>query len=183
VQIQGGRLLLTPPRSTVDEDILELTSELELHTVEDILELTVEVPTNQTQRQAHVLDSPKPGATGKRTIVPSAKSVEDQDILDLTPDLELNPSKLDEPPTSQRQLQTQAGSPNGAREPRRQEMIASSAASAEQEDILYLTPELELHPPLHPFQRDEAPTNRAQRADEPTREEMIAAMRRFISDE
>jgi hypothetical protein len=60
---------------------------------------------------------------------------------------------------------------------------------AEDEDILYLTTELEIH------MLGEAPTNQKQlqtqaqvtdspkRAPEPTREEIIAAMRRIISDD
>ena len=73
--------------------------------------------------------------------------------------------------------------------------LTAVAGSAEDEDILELTAELESHPSLRPFKLDEAPTNREQlqtqaavrggpkRAAEPTREEIIAAMRRFISDD
>ena len=177
VHTDGERLLITPTRRAESEDIFELTAEL--HEVEDILELMEEVPTNETQlqTQAQVRGSAKP-AREPKSIALSTGSAEDQDIFDLTPELELSPSKLDEPPTGQRQLQTQAGA-NG--EPTWDEILAS-AANAE-EDILYLTPELELRPSVHPFQEDEAQSNRTRRTCEPTREEMIAAMRRFISDE
>jgi hypothetical protein len=90
-------------------------------------------------------------------------------------------------------------------EPTSKEIIAAPAGSAEDEDILDLTAELELRPP----KLDEASTNRkranpddaweepragtpqtkaqvtdgTERSPEPTSEEIIAAMRQFISDD
>ena len=71
--------------------------------------------------------------------------------------------------------------------------LTTVAGSPVNEDILLLTAELELQPSLRPCKLDEAPTNEKkpqtqaqfsggrERAIEPTREEIIAAMRRFIS--
>ena len=99
-----------------------------------------------------------------------SRSVEDEDVLDLTT---VAGSAQDEDIL---QLTTVAG-------------------SAEDEDILELTAEFELHSPLRPAKLDEAPTNQQQlktqapvrgepkRVTEPTREEIIAAMRRFVSDD
>ena len=76
-----------------------------------------------------------------------------------------------------------------------EQLVITPAGSAEDEDILDLTAELELQPSLRPSKLDQAPTNQKQlqtqahvtggpkRAPEPTREEIIAAMRRFISDD
>jgi hypothetical protein len=76
-----------------------------------------------------------------------------------------------------------------------EQLVITPAGSAENEDILDLTAELGLHPSLRPSKLDEAPTDQKQlqtqahvtgspeRAQEPTREEIIAAMRRFISDD
>jgi hypothetical protein len=175
VQIDGANLVLTPARGAEEKDIRERTAD---------------VPTNQTPR---VTGKPKLAheATKARIIAAPVGNTEDEDILELTT----------EASTSQTQVQTQAqviGSPKPAREPTRERIIAASAPSAEDEDILELTTEvelhevedileltaeLELHPPLQPSKRDEAVTNQMQRAREPTREEIIAAMRRFISDE
>jgi hypothetical protein len=100
-----------------------------------------------------------------RLVITPAESTEDQDILELT-------SPADEDIL---ELTTVAGSPVN-------------------EDILVLTAELELQPSLRPSQREEAQTNSEQQqpqaqlsasrkhAAEPTREEIIAAMRRFISE-
>jgi hypothetical protein len=137
---------------------------------------------------------------GEQLVITPAGSAE-EDILDLTAELELQPSlrpsKLDQAPTNQKQLQTQAhvtGGPKRAPKSTREEIIATPAGSAE-EDILDLTAELELQPSLRPSKLDQAPTNQKQlqtqahvtggpkRAPEPTREEIIAAMRRFISDD
>jgi hypothetical protein len=73
--------------------------------------------------------------------------------------------------------------------------LTTVAISAEDEDILNLTAELEVRGSLSPSKRDKSPSNQQQlrtqapvtgapkRASEPTREEIIAAMRRFVSDE
>jgi len=58
--------------------------------------------------------------------------------------------------------------------------LTAVAGSAEDEGILDLTPELELRPSSRPSKLDKGPTKRA---PEPTREEIIAAMRRFVSDD
>ena len=147
---------------------------------------------------------------GEQLVIAPAGSAEDEDILDLTAELELRPPKLDEASTNQKQanrdyaweeprtgtLQTQAqvtGSTERAPEPTTEKILAAPAGSAEDEDILDLTAELE----LRPSKLDEASTNQKQangtlqtqaqvtgsteRAPEPTREEIIAAMRQFIS--
>lgn len=149
VQLVGEHLVLSPARSVEDEDILELTGEMELHEIGEILELTNEL-------ELH----------------------EDEDILELTAELELHPS----PRLSMRD-EVRINRTQRAREPTREEIIAAPARSAAEEDILDLTPELEIRPSLRSSERDEALPNRTQRAREPTREEIIAAMRQFISDE
>lgn len=128
--------------------------------------------------------------SGEQLVITAAGRALDEDILEIAAEVELHPSlrpsKQDEASTKQTQLQTQAqvmSGPKRAGEPKREELIAASAGSAEEEDILDLTPELEIRPSLRSSQRDEARINRTQRAREPTREEIIAAMRKFISDE
>jgi hypothetical protein len=135
---------------------------------------------------------------GEQFVITPAGSAEN--ILDLTAELELHPSvrpsKPDEAATNQKQLPTQTqvtGGPKRTPEPTREEIIAAPAGSAE--DILDLTAELELHPSVRPSKPDEAATNQKQlptqtqltggpkRTPEPTREEIIAAMRRIISDD
>jgi len=67
--------------------------------------------------------------------------------------------------------------------------LTSVTASTEDEDILLLTSELELHPSLRPGKIDEArkqtqthgQLSKDPEPAEPTREEIIAAMRRFLS--
>jgi hypothetical protein len=238
VEVNGDQLVRTPAGSVEDEDILDLTAELELHPPSKL----DEVPTNQkqanldlawqeprtdtlqTQAQVTGATESAPEPTREEIIAAPAGSVEDEDILDLTAELELHPpSKLDEVPTNQKQanldhawqeprtdtLQTQAqvtGGTESAPEPTREEIIAAAAGSVEDEDILDLMAELELHPPS---KLDEVPTNKKQAnldhawqepstdtlqtqaqvtggtesAPKPTREEIIAAMRRFISDD
>ena len=67
--------------------------------------------------------------------------------------------------------------------------LTTVARSPVNEDVLLLTAELELLPSLRPSKHEEAHTNQEQlqtsgqkQAGEPTREEVIAAMRRFISE-
>jgi hypothetical protein len=79
--------------------------------------------------------------------------------------------------------------PAGSAEDGEDILDLTTELDAEDEDILYLTTELEIH------MLGEAPTNQKQlqtqaqvtdspkRAPEPTREEIIAAMRRIISDD
>lgn len=170
VQLDGERLVLTPARSTEDEDILELTAELELQPPK-----RDEAPTNQTRT-----DSPKRVGEPRteEMIAAHAGTPKDEGILDLTPELELHPS----PRLSMRD-EVGINRTQRAREPTREEIIAAPAGSAAEEDILDLTAELEIRPSPRSSQRDEALPNRTQRAREPTREEIIAAMRQFILDE
>ena len=206
VQIDGANLILTPALSTEDEDILELTAEaptraqLQPQTqatgnpkppreptrerisaapagsaeYEDILELTAEVPINQTKTQ--VTGSPAREPTSERmTTAPAqprqlqtgnparertsaaAQSAKEEDILKLTAEFELNEIEDILELTAELELN-------------------------EVEDILELTAELEHHPPLRPSKGVLATTNQT-KPGEPTREEIIAAMRKFISDE
>ena len=72
--------------------------------------------------------------------------------------------------------------------------LTTVVGSPVNEDILLLTAELELHPSLRPCKGEEAQINQEQlqtqaqssggrkQVAEPTREEIIAAMRRFISE-
>jgi len=207
VQIDGANLILTPALSTEVEDILELTAEVPTRAqlqpqtqatgnpkppreptrerirgapagsaeYEDILELTAEVPTNQTKTQ--VTGSPARQPTSERmTTAPAqprqlhtgnparertsaaAQSAKEEDILKLTAEFELNEIEDILELTAELELN-------------------------EVEDILELTAELEHHPPLRPSKGNETKTNQPQSAREPTREEIIAAMRQFISDE
>ena len=146
VEIKGSQLVIAPARSTVDEDILDLKSDLEL----------------------------KPQSTREKI----AESAGDQDILDLTPEHELRSvTRASDRPTEY-------------------DDILDLAAEFElhgDKQILDLTAELELQD-LRPPKLDKAPSNQQlqtknpatggpKRAPEPTREEIIAAMRRFISDD
>jgi hypothetical protein len=187
VQIDGAHLVLTPARGAEEKDSRELTAEVPtdqtpqvqvtgkpklVHEVikeriiaapapnaenEDILELKAEASTSQTQQktQAQVTNSLKPARepTRDRIIAASAPNAEDEDILELTTEVELHEDEDILELTTEVELH-------------------------EVEDILELTAELELHPPPGPAKRDEA----VQRANEPTREEIIAAMLRFVSD-
>jgi hypothetical protein len=86
-----------------------------------------------------------------------------EDVLELTPDLEL--CELDEILDLTPELERH-----------------------EFDDVLELTPELELRPSVATSKPDEAAMNRGytigrKGAPEPTKEEIIAAMRRFISDD
>jgi hypothetical protein len=243
VEITGEQLVIAPPASAEEEDILDLTAEpagsaedediLNLTTEparsaedEDILDLTTE-PARSAEDE-DILDlTAKPDRSAEDEDIldltaEPARSAEDEDILDLTAELELRPPKLDEASTNQKQAnpddaweephtgtpQTQAQvteSMERPPEPTSEEIIAAPAGSAEDEDILDLTAELELRPP----KLDEASTNRkranpddaweepragapqtkaqvtdgTERSPEPTREEIIAAMRQFISDD
>jgi hypothetical protein len=121
----------------------------------------------------------------------AAGSAEDEDILELTADtLELTAVAGSAEDEDILELTAVAGSAED------EDVLKLTAAvgSAEDQDILDLTAELELHP-SRPSKLDKAPTKQQQlqtqepvtrgpkRAPEPTREEIIAAMRRFISDE
>jgi hypothetical protein len=252
VEITGEQLVIAPPASAEDEDILDLTAELELRppkldeastnrkraNPDDAWE---EPRAGAPQTKAQVTDgTERPPEPTREEIIPAAaaasaededildltaepaRSAEDEDILDLTAELELRPPKLDEASTNQKQAnpddaweephtgtpQTQAQvteSMERPPEPTSKERIAAPAGSAEDEDILDLTAELELRPP----KLDEASTNRkranpddaweepragtpqtkaqvtdgTERSPEPTSEEIIAAMRQFISDD
>jgi hypothetical protein len=252
VEITGEQLVIAPPASAEDEDILDLTAELELRppkldeastnrkraNPDDAWE---EPRAGAPQTKAQVTDgTERPPEPTREEIIPAAaaasaededildltaepaRSAEDEDILDLTAELELRPPKLDEASTNQKQAnpddaweephtgtpQTQAQvteSMERPPEPTSKEIIAAPAGSAEDEDILDLTAELELRPP----KLDEASTNRkranpddaweepragtpqtkaqvtdgTERSPEPTSEEIIAAMRQFISDD
>ena len=208
VQIDGANLILTPALSTEDEDILELTAEaptraqLQPQTqatgnpkppreptrewisaapagsaeYEDILELTAEVPINQTKTQVTGSPNAREPTRERMTAAPAqprqlqtgnparertsaaAQSAKEEDILKLTAEFELNEIEDILELTAELELN-------------------------EVEDILELTAELEHHPPLRPSKGNETTTNQPQRAREPTREEIIAAMRQFISDE
>jgi hypothetical protein len=198
VQVVGEQLVITPARSAEAAEVELRPSKLD------------EAPTIQTRA-----GSPK--RVGKpRTeemIAAPARRAEDEDILDLTPELELHsPSKPDAIPSNQMRM--------GVGEPTRGWKIANPAGTAEDKDVLELTAELELReevddileltaelelreiegtvdlraePDFRSYLRsptlDEAPGQREQVASdpepgaEPTREEIIAAMRRFISDD
>jgi len=145
VEIKGSQLVIAPARSAVDEDILDLKSDVEL----------------------------QPQSTREKI----AESAGDQGILDLTAEHELQAQSVRQ--TSERY-----------------EDMLNLTAQFElhgDEHILDLTAELELQH-LRPPKLDKAPTNQQsqtkdrvaggpKRAPEPTREEIIAAMRRFMSDE
>jgi hypothetical protein len=98
---------------------------------------------------------------GEQLVITPARSAEAAEV-------ELRPSKLDEAPT----IQTRAGSPKRVAKQRTEEMIAAPARRAEDEDILDLTPELELHSPSKP---DAIPSNQMRMGvGEPTRGWKIA---------
>jgi hypothetical protein len=167
-------IIVTPAGSVEDEDILDLTPELELY------------PSLSPPKRDEVQTNRTPTVSPKRVgeprteemIAAPAGTPKDEGVLDLTPEFELHPS-----PRPSMRGEVRINRTQRAREPTREELIAAPAGSAEEEDILDLTPELEIRPSLRSSQRDEARINRTQRAREPTREEIIAAMRKFISDE
>ena len=106
----------------------------------------------------------------KSLVITLAESSEDEDILELT---------------------TVAGSPSD------EEILelTTVAGTRTDEDILLLTSEIELHSSVQLFKIDKAPANKQQvqsqaqhlgdseHTTEATREEIIAAMRRFISEQ
>jgi hypothetical protein len=117
--------------------------------------------------------------SGQQLVIATTRSAGEEHILDLT--VESQPQSVKE----------KAAEPVG-------DDILDLTAELElhqAEDLLELTAELEFHPSLRPSKLDKAPreqqqlqkqapgTGRAKGAAEPTREEIIAAMRRFISDE
>jgi len=88
--------------------------------------------------------------TGEQLVIAPPASAEDEDILDLTAELELRPPKLDEASTNRKR----ANPDDAWEEPR---------AGAPQTKAQV--------------------TDGTERSPEPTREEIIAAMRQFISDD
>jgi hypothetical protein len=182
VEITGEQLVIAPPTIAEEEDILDLTAELELRPPK-----LDEAPTNRRQAnpndaweepragtpqtKAQVTDGTEhpPEPTREEIITAAAASAEDEDILDLTA----------EP----------AGS---AEDEDILDLTAEPAGSAEDEDILNLAADLEVRSPkldeASANQKQAKPakaqvTERMERPPEPTREEIIAAMRRFISDD
>jgi hypothetical protein len=186
VEINGEQLVIAPAGSA--EDTLDLMAEPELRPSK-----LDEASTNQKQAnrdyaweeprtgtlqtQAQVTGSTEraPEPTTEEIIAAPAGSAEDGDILDLTAELELRPSKLDEASTHQEIIASPAGAaedddildltaelelpPSKLDEAStHQEIIAAPAGSAEDEDILDLTAELE----LRPSKLDEASTNQEQ---------------------
>jgi hypothetical protein len=141
--------------------------------------------------------------SGEQLVIATASSAGNDDILDLTADVESQPQSVNEKPagrvaddilelTAELELQPQSVREKSAR-PTGDEDILDLTAELELyevEDLLELTAELELRTSkLDKAPRDQqksqtqAPvTGRPKGAPEPTREEIIAAMRRFISD-
>jgi hypothetical protein len=210
-QVMGSERACEPKREEIiaalagnaeDEDILELTAEVELHQHKEMLELTTALELQEYEEIFELTDD--------------LELQEHEEIYELTYELELHEvkdtlktdSKFNFAPSSKLdEASTQVVSgPGRTSQPTRDVIIVTPAGSAEDEDILDLTPanqtptvspkrvgeprteemiaapagtpELELHPSPRPSMRD-----RTQRAREPTREEIIAAMRQFISDE
>jgi hypothetical protein len=141
--------------------------------------------------------------SGEQLVIATAGSAGEEHILDLTADIESQPQSVKEKPavrvgddiielTAELEFQPQSVREKSARD------ILDLTAELELHDVdhlLELTAELEFHPSLRPSKLDKAPrdqqqlqtqalaTGRPKGAAEPTREEIIAAMRRFISDE
>jgi hypothetical protein len=226
VEITGEQLVIATPASAQDEDILDLTNELELHpsTLDEAsinqkqakLDDVWEQPrTGTLQTQAPVTgDTAAPDPTGEEIIAAApAGSAVDNDILDLT--TELAGSAEDEEILN---LTTElAGSAEDEEILDLTNELAGSAEdeeildltnelveSAEDEEILDLTNELELHPstldeasinqkqaklddvreqPRTGTLQTQAPVTGDTAAPDPTGEEIIAAMRKFISDD
>jgi hypothetical protein len=212
VEITGEQLVIAPPTIAEEEDILDLTAELELRPPK-----LDEAPTNwrranpddaweepragTTQTKAQVTDGTErpPEPTREEIITAAAASAEDEDILDLTTEPARSAEDEDildltaEPARSAEDILDLTAEPvRSAEDEDILELTAELASSAEDEDILDLTTELELRSP----KLDEASTNqkqakpakaqvtkRMERPPEPTREEIIAAMRQFISDD
>jgi hypothetical protein len=242
VEITGEQLVIATPASAEDEDILDLTNELELHpsTLDEAsinqkqakLDDVWEQPrTGTLQTQAPVTgDTAAPDPTGEEIIAAApAGSAVDNDILDLTTELagsaedeeilnlttELAGSAEDEEILN---LTTElVGSAEdeeildltnelveSAEDEEILDLTNELVESAEDEEILDLTNELELHPstldeasinqkqaqlddvreqPRTGTLQTQAPVTGDTAAPDPTREEIIAAMRKFISDD
>lgn len=164
VKINEKHLVFIPAGSLEDEGICKLTAVAGSPENEVILDLPAVVEDEDTT----VFGSPENEDILELTTV--FGSAEDEDMLELT-------------------------AVAGSAENEDILELTAIAGSAEAEEILELTAELELRPSLRPSKLDEAPINQRQsptqsplaggpkRAPEPTREEIIAAMRKFISDD
>jgi hypothetical protein len=155
VEITGEQLVIAPPASAEEEDILDLTAEPAGSAEdEDILNLTTE-PARSAEDE-DILDlTTEPARSAEDEDIldltaEPARSAEDEDILDLTAELELRPPKLDEVSTNRKR----ANPDDAWEEPR---------AGAPQTKAQV--------------------TDGTERSPEPTSEEIIAAMRQFISDD
>jgi hypothetical protein len=218
VEITGEQLVIAPPTSAKDDDMLDLMAEFELRPLK-----LDEASTNRKrafpdgarekpragtpQTKAQVTDGTErpPEPTREEIIAAPVGNAEDEDILDLTAELarsaeEEEPTELARNAEDEDILDLTAELARSAEEEEPTEL----ARNAEDEDILDLTADLE----LHPLKLDEASTNRkrafpddareepragtpqtkaqvtdgTERPPEPTREEIIAAMRQFVSD-
>ena len=138
VKISGEQLVIATAEKVGEEHILDLTANIEsqLQSVkekpagpigDDILQLTAELELQPNSVR-------KKSATGDEDILDLTAEVElhAEDLLELTAELEFHPSlrssKLDQAPRDQQQLPTQApgtGRPKGAAEPTREEIIAA----------------------------------------------------------
>jgi len=139
---------------------------------------------------------------GGQLVIPTAGSRGDERILDQMAGVESRPQSLKEKPTvgagddiieltAELEFQPQSVTEKSARD------ILDLTAEFELhdvDDLLELTTALEFQPSLRPSKLDKAPRDRKQLqtqaqgkgpkgAVEPSREEIIAAMRRFISDD
>jgi len=139
---------------------------------------------------------------GGQLVIPTAGSRGDERILDQMAGVESRPQSLKEKPTvgagddiieltAELEFQPQSVTEKSARD------ILDLTAEFELhdvDDLLELTTALEFHPSLRPSKLDKAPRDQQQLqtqaqgkgpkgAVEPSREEIIAAMRRFISDD
>ena len=139
---------------------------------------------------------------GGQLVIPTAGSRGDERILDQMAGVESRPQSLKEKPTvgagddiieltAELEFQPQSVTEKSARD------ILDLTAEFELhdvDDLLELTAELESHPSMRPSKLDKAPRDQQQLqtqaqgkgpkgAVEPSREEIIAAMRRFISDD
>jgi hypothetical protein len=173
-------------RSAEDEDILDLTTVTGSAEDEGILELTAAAGSAEDE---DILDRTTVAGNaedeGIFELTAVAGSAEHEDVLDLT-NVAGGAGHEDIV-----ELTTVAGS---AEDEDVLELTAVTGTAGD-EDILELTAELELHPSLPPSKLDKAPTKQEQlqtqepvsrgpkRGPEPTREEIIAAMRKFMSDE
>jgi hypothetical protein len=170
VEIKGGQLVIPTAGSRGDERILDQMAGVE-------------------SRPQSLKEKPTVGAG--------------DDIIELTAELEFQPQSVKEKPavrarddiielTAELEFQPQSVTEKSARD------ILDLTAEFELhdvDDLLELTTALEFHPSLRPSKLDKAPRDQQQLQTqapgigrpkgvaEPTREEIIAAMRRFISDD